>query len=166
MISLSCAPQACRCSEGNEGMNLGIPSKQTKVGMVFFQGSFHLAVGQKWYPKWLALVSGTKDENLRSISWCFNSDPYSFLIPSLSQGRHLSQDFLEPTTSRALQWASQSERSMASVSVSKKTPASDPGSIGWDEIPGAQEKKGRVECWPYNVSKRKVEKIAAKAWET
>ena len=31
------------------------------------------------YPKWLALVTGNKKYNLRSISWWFNFDPYPCL---------------------------------------------------------------------------------------
>ena len=42
--------------------------------------------GKNWLtPKWLALVNGTKDKNVRSNSW-FNFDPYPALGSSFSEG--------------------------------------------------------------------------------
>ena len=44
--------------------------------------SDHMTVGQQYVPKWVALVNGNKDSNLRSISWWFNFQVWEAFLDS------------------------------------------------------------------------------------
>ena len=55
-----------------------------------------LWVKNKVTPKWVSLVNGKVDENLRSISWCLNFDPHPFLLGKVFlPSRPLTRVFLE-----------------------------------------------------------------------
>ena len=78
------APGACEKLDFFGGsMEIPLYSNQN----VKVQRSSQIAIWlwvKNMYPKWLALVNGNLDYNLRSDSWCFNFDPHP-----QSQGAHL-----------------------------------------------------------------------------
>ena len=53
--------------------NLALRKNQGDHALIFHP---EIAVGQNVCPTWLALINGTKDQNLRSISWGGYFDPY------------------------------------------------------------------------------------------